>query len=76
MSGNKTHDQQRRILEKRVDTSNADKDFDPRPDLKREEAGLPPPAPPGGPAGKGAGTPTHQESAHNKHRGAPEEKET
>lgn len=40
MSGNKTHQQQRDILQKRVDTSNADKDFDPRPDLKAQEAGL------------------------------------
>lgn len=39
MSGNKTHEQQRRILEKRVDTSNADKDFDPRPILKAAEEG-------------------------------------
>lgn len=39
MSGNKTHEQQRRILEKRVDTSNADKDFDPRPILKAAEDG-------------------------------------
>ena len=33
MSGDKTHQQQRQIIEKRVDTSNADKDFDPRPYL-------------------------------------------
>ena len=31
MSGDKTHQQQRQIIEKGVDTSNADKDFDPRP---------------------------------------------
>ena len=33
MSGDKTHQQQRQIIEGRVDTSNADKDFDPRPYL-------------------------------------------
>lgn len=39
MAGNKTHEQQLRIIEKRVDTSNADKDFDPRPDLEAAEKG-------------------------------------
>lgn len=78
MSGNKTHQQQRRILEKRVDTSNADKDFDPRPDLERAEAGQPPaPAPPDAPAEKERGDPAprgqHQESRHNKHSGRPED---
>lgn len=34
MVGKKTHDQQQRIIEKKVDTTNADPDFDPRPDLK------------------------------------------
>lgn len=42
MAGNKTHQQQLRIIEKKVDTSNAGDDFDPRPDLKRAEQGLPP----------------------------------
>jgi hypothetical protein len=42
MVGKKTHEQQRMIIEKRVDTSNADKDFDPRPDLERSERGLGP----------------------------------
>lgn len=42
MVGKKTHEQQQRIIEKRVDTSNADPDFDPRPDLKRAERGLGP----------------------------------
>jgi len=37
MSGTKTHQQQRQIIEKRVDTSNADKDFDPRPYLDAAE---------------------------------------
>lgn len=76
MSGNKTHRQHRRILEKQVDTGNAGKDFDPRPDLKRAEAGLPPqPAASGGPAGKNSGNPAHQESPHNKHRGTPDRKD-
>lgn len=37
MAGNKTHDQQQRIIEKRVDTSNADAEFDLEQDLKRSE---------------------------------------
>ena len=37
MVGRKTHDQQQRIIEKKVDTTNADPDFDPRPDLKASE---------------------------------------
>ena len=37
MVGRKTHDQQQRIIEKKVDTTNADPDFDPRPDLKPSE---------------------------------------
>ena len=37
MVGKKTHDQQQRIIEKKVDTTNADSDFDPRPDLKASE---------------------------------------
>jgi hypothetical protein len=37
MAGKKTHDQQQRIIEKKVDTTNADPDFDPRPDLKASE---------------------------------------
>ena len=37
MVGKKTHDQQQRIIEKKVDTTNADPDFDPRPDLKASE---------------------------------------
>ena len=42
MAGRKTHEQQLRIIEKRVDTTNADDDFDPRPDLERQERGLEP----------------------------------
>jgi hypothetical protein len=37
MVGKKTKDQQQRIIEKQVDTTNADPDFDPRPDLKASE---------------------------------------
>lgn len=37
MVGKKTHDQQQRIIEKKVDTTNAHPDFDPRPDLKASE---------------------------------------
>ena len=37
MTGKKTHEQQQKIIEKRVDTTNADKDFDPRPDLKASD---------------------------------------
>ncbi|MTE00784.1 hypothetical protein GIY56_10820 [Paracoccus sp. YIM 132242] len=37
MVGRKTKDQQQRIIEKRVDTTNADPDFDPRPDLKASD---------------------------------------
>ncbi|VDS07758.1 hypothetical protein PARHAE_00936 [Paracoccus haematequi] len=37
MVGKKTHDQQQRIIEKKVDTTNADPDFDPRPDLKASD---------------------------------------
>lgn len=38
MTGDKTHQQQIDIIEKRVDTSNAGDDFDARADLKRSEA--------------------------------------
>ena len=37
MIGKKTHDQQQRIIEKKVDTTNANPDFDPRPALKASE---------------------------------------
>ena len=46
MTGKKTHEQQIAIIEERVNTKNGDKDFDPRPDLERAEAGAPP-LPPG-----------------------------
>lgn len=71
MSGNKTHQQQRQILEKRVDTTNAGKDFDPRPDFRRAERGeavdnAPPPPvrkpDDGDPALRG----DRQESHHNR----------
>jgi hypothetical protein len=38
MTGKKTHDQQLRIIEKRVNTKNADDDFDAEADLKRSQA--------------------------------------
>ncbi|MCJ9673507.1 MULTISPECIES: hypothetical protein [unclassified Neorhizobium] len=38
MRGNKTHQQQRNVIEKRENTANAPKDFDPGPDLRRSEA--------------------------------------
>ena len=38
MQGKKTHQQQRDIIEKRVNTANAGKDFDPNEDLHRSEA--------------------------------------
>lgn len=38
MQGNKTHQQQRNIIEKRVDTSNAGEEFDARADLGRSDA--------------------------------------
>lgn len=37
MIGKKTREQQRRIIEKRVDTTSAGADFDPRPDLKSSD---------------------------------------
>lgn len=42
MSGNKTHQLQKDILAGRIETANADKDFDPRPDLRAQEAGRDP----------------------------------
>jgi hypothetical protein len=38
MQGNKTHQQQRDILQKQVNTANADKDFDAETDLQRSDA--------------------------------------
>ena len=38
MQASKTHEQQMRIIEKRVDTSNAGADFDIEADLKRSDA--------------------------------------
>ncbi len=75
MTGDKTHQQQIAIIEGRVNTKNADEDFDPRPDLARAEAGLPPPPP----ASKSASDPDrpddlehrglNQESGHDKRGG-------
>jgi hypothetical protein len=78
MAGNKTHEQQQMIIEKRVDTSNAGDDFDPRPDLERSKQGLEPipevdtnttsdPDRPDELFHRGL----NQESSHNKHRGRP-----
>ena len=82
MTGNKTHQQQIDIIEKRVDTSNADKDFDPRPylDASKEardritETDLPDDPTPlasddGNPTLRGV----NQESQHNKKDGKPED---
>lgn len=38
MQGKKTHQQQRNIIEKRENTANAGKDFDPGADLHRSDA--------------------------------------
>lgn len=38
MQSNKTHDQQMRIIEKRENTANGEKDFDISADLKRSDA--------------------------------------
>lgn len=38
MQAKKTHEQQLKIIEKREDTSNADRDFDVKSDLARNEA--------------------------------------
>ena len=38
MQGNKTHQQERNIIEKRVNTANAGEDFDARADLDRSDA--------------------------------------
>ena len=37
MAGNKTHEQQLRIIEERVNTKNAGDDFDVEKDLKRSD---------------------------------------
>jgi len=84
MSGNKTHQLQRDIIEKRIDTTNADKDFDPRPylDASKEvrdritETDLPEDPTPlasedGNPTVRGE----NQESQHNKHGGRPGQKD-
>lgn len=38
MAGNKTHEQQLRIIEERENTKNADKDFDAEADLRKSKA--------------------------------------
>jgi hypothetical protein len=77
MAGRKTHEQQLRIIEKQVDTSNAGDDFDPRPDLKRAERGQPPipettsktASDPDEPDDRGHLRGMNQESAHHKRTG-------
>ena len=77
MSGDKTHQQQRQIIEKRVDTSNADKDFDPRPYLNASsdvrdritETDVTRPTDIGSEDGNPAVTGLNQESAHHKKSG-------
>lgn len=79
MIGKKTRQQQRQIIEKRVDTSNAGKDFDPRPYLDaakhphQEIAESPKPRA----EAKEDDDPTprgeNQESRHHKHSGTPED---
>lgn len=84
MSGDKTHQQQRQIIEGRVDTSNADKDFDPRPYLNASkevrdritETDLPRnPTPLASQDGNPAVRGENQESQHNKRGGQPEDQE-
>lgn len=82
MSGDKTHQQQRQIIEGRVDTRNADKDFDPRPYLNASkevrdritETDLPPnPTPLASADDDPMLRGEHQESRHNKHGGQPDD---
>lgn len=80
--GKKTHQQQLDIIEGRVDTSNAGKDFDPRPYLdapegareRVRETDLPDdPTPVASEDGNPAPRGEHQESRHNKKSGKPED---
>ena len=84
MSGDKTHQQQRQIIEGRVDTSNADKDFDPRPYLNASkevrdsitETDLPRnPTPLASDDGNPMLRGENQESQHNKRSGQPEDQD-
>jgi hypothetical protein len=77
MQSKKTHEQQLNIIEKRVRTDNAGRDFDARADLARP-AGQRPPEAQAGPVppvsdGNERRMPrgVNQESPHNKHRGKP-----
>ncbi len=78
MTGKKTHEQPIAIIEERVNTKNADKDFDPRPDLERAERGAAPPSPRGTKSASAVERPDehpahrglNQESQHNKKRGS------
>jgi hypothetical protein len=78
MAGNKAHEQQIAIIEGRVNTKNADKDFDPTADLRRSDRGEAPL--PQDPAPKSASDPDNpddhaplrgmnQESQHHKRSG-------
>ncbi|MBE7185864.1 MAG: hypothetical protein INR68_15815 [Methylobacterium mesophilicum] len=79
MAGNKTHDQQKAIIEKRVNTANAGVDFDAEADLKlspEERAARDRGRDLDMPRGTGTADPddrsilrgTHQENEHNKKR--------
>ena len=77
MAGNKTHKQQLRIIQKQVNTKNADEGFDPQPDLKRAERGDEPipqqtaksASDPQAPDDRGMLRGMNQESEHHKRRG-------
>ena len=84
MTGDKTHQQQRQIIEGRVDTSNADKDFDPRPYLNASkdvrdritETDLPDnPTPLASQDGSPVLRGENQESPHNKRSGQPDDQD-
>jgi hypothetical protein len=76
MVGKKSREQQLRIIEKRVNTKDAGKDFDPRPDLERQERGLPPipeataktASDPSGPDDRSMPRGLNQQSEHHKRR--------
>lgn len=76
-TGSKTRQQQRQIIEKRVDTSNEDKDFDPRPYLEASEHPRQQVAEERRPLRQEDGDPAprgeNQESQHHKNSGTPED---
>jgi hypothetical protein len=79
MQSRKTHDQQIRIIEKRVNTANAGPDFDVQADLKRpdaarkafEQGGDLKPGPESLTEDRGIIRGENQESAHHKGSGKP-----